>query len=50
MNTAFDDFVDECLLDDDALCQYASKELDEALENLVSINQDEWEAFEKLAA
>ena len=50
MDTAFDDFVDECLLEDDALCKYESKELDDVIQNLVLINQEEWAAFQDLAA
>ena len=50
MNKAFDDFVDECLLEDDALCTYENKNLDEVLESLVSMHQEEWEAFQDLAA
>ena len=50
MNTAFDDFIDGCLLEDDALCTYLNQELDEVLENLLLVNQEEWEAFQNLAA
>ena len=53
MNTkiiAFDDFVDECFLEDDTFCKYENQELDQVLESLVSIPQTDWDAFEGLAS
>ncbi len=50
LNDAFDDFVDECLLEDDSLCHYESKDLDQVIQSLVSINPKEWQVYEELAA
>ncbi len=47
---AFDDFVDECFLQEDSLCNYQNEELDQVIERLVAIDQDDWTAFEDLAA
>ena len=47
---AFDDFVDECFLDDDSLCDYQGRELDQVVESLLSIDKNDWVAFQDLAA
>ncbi len=47
--SAFDDFLDQCLLDGDSLCKDESPDLNQVLVRLLSINQKEWKAFEDLA-
>ncbi len=47
---AFDDFVDECFLENDSLCKYENKELDQVVADLVEMDQDGWNAFQDLAA
>ena len=49
-NAAFDDFVDGCLLEDDSFCKYENQELDQVIQNLLSMNSQEWKAFQDLAA
>ena len=49
-NNAFDDFVDNCLLGDDNLCKYQTKNLDNVVQSLVSIKEEDWQAFEELVA
>ncbi len=41
-NSAFEDFVDQCLLEDDSLCNYEEKDLDNALARLVAFDRDEF--------
>ncbi len=50
IDIAFDDFVDNCLLDNDKLCKYQNQNLDKVVTSLVSIKEEDWEAFEELAA
>ena len=47
--SAFDDFLDQCLLEDDSLCKDKNPDLNQVIMSLLSINQKEWEAFEDLA-
>ena len=41
--------VDECFLEDDVLCSYQKNELDHVLQKIISINPEEWRAYEDLA-
>ncbi len=52
INAALDDFIDECLIEDDSICIYKgrSHELDTVLQSLIQMDEKDWEAFEDLAA
>ena len=50
INNSFDDFVDGCFLDDDTLCDYKGEDLDLVIQNLISIHNHDWEAYQDVAA